>query len=77
MTTEIDQAVVDIEPDLFGARPRRRKQAASLSPAQPPELTRARALCRQLQHTRALPDKRRMAHLICLNLKAMLRHTDR
>lgn len=40
----------------------------------PSELTVARALCRQLRRTRAPRDKQRIAHLICLNLLAMLRH---
>ena len=40
----------------------------------PPELTAARALCRQLRRTRAPRDKRRIAHLICLNLVSMLKH---
>ena len=38
------------------------------------ELTRARVLCRQLRHKQARPDKKRIAHLICLNLLTMLKH---
>jgi len=38
------------------------------------ELTTARVLCRQLRHKQARPDKKRIAHLICLNLLSMLRH---
>lgn len=39
-----------------------------------PALTTARVLCRQLRHKRARPDKKRIAHLICLNLLSMLAH---
>ena len=38
-----------------------------------PELMTARVLCRQLRHKQARPDKRRIAHLICLNLLSMLK----
>jgi hypothetical protein len=38
-----------------------------------PALTTARVLCRQLRHKQARPDKKRIAHLICLNLLSMLR----
>jgi hypothetical protein len=31
-------------------------------------------LCRQLRHKQARPDKKRIAHLICLNLLSMLRY---
>ena len=58
-------------PDLFGDRPRFRKSPRPV-PQQSPELARARALCRELSRTRAPTDKQRVAHLICLNLKAML-----
>jgi len=37
-----------------------------------PELTAARALCHQLRRKRALPEKKRIVHLICLNLLAVL-----
>lgn len=39
-----------------------------------PALTTARVLCRQLRHKQARPDKKRIAHLICLNLLSMLKH---
>jgi hypothetical protein len=45
-----------------------------IKPGFAPELTTARVLCRQLRHRQARPDKRRIAHLICLNLLSMLRH---
>jgi hypothetical protein len=38
-----------------------------------PALTTAHVLCRQLRHKQARPDKKRIAHLICLNLLSMLR----
>ncbi len=60
--------------DLFGEMPVPRRDAAtkrSFAPA----LTTARVLCRQLRHKRARPDKQRIAHLICLNLLSMLRHS--
>lgn len=60
-------------PDLFGDRP------ARLSPppdgarrADPPELRRAKALCRHLGRVPSPAEKGRAAHLICENLKALL-----
>ncbi len=38
-----------------------------------PELTAARVLCHQLQRNRTHPDKKRITHLICLNLLAILK----
>jgi len=38
-----------------------------------PELTAARVLCRQLGRKRASADRKRIAHLICLNLVAILK----
>jgi hypothetical protein len=35
-------------------------------------LTAARVLCNQLRRKRALPEKKRIVHLICLNLLAIL-----
>ena len=59
--------------DLFGDKPIpargpivRRKLA--------PELTTARVLCRQLRHKQARPEKKRIAHLICLSLVSMLKY---
>ena len=59
--------------DLFGRIPIPRGGPV-VKDRLPPELTAARALCRQLQRTRAPRDKQRIAHLICLNLLSMLRH---
>ena len=57
--------------DLFAAKPTlKRSPAARRSRA--PELTAARVLCNQLRRKRALPEKKRIVHLICLNLLAIL-----
>jgi hypothetical protein len=57
--------------DLFAG-----KTALKRSPAAKrrlaPELTAARVLCNQLRRKRALPEKKRIVHLICLNLLAVL-----
>jgi hypothetical protein len=37
-----------------------------------PELTAARVLCHQLRRKRASTEKKRIAHLICMNLLAIL-----
>lgn len=61
--------------DLFGERPvLRRDEVTKRSFA--PALMTARVLCRQLRNKRARPDKRRIAHLICLNLLSMLRNSS-
>jgi hypothetical protein len=59
--------------DLFGNMPYRR-HGPVVKPA-PPELITARVLCRQLRRKQAPRDKQRIAHLICLNLLSMLRHS--
>jgi hypothetical protein len=57
--------------DLFSSRPapaaRTRKTRAA------PELTAARVLCRQLSRKRVSADKKRIIHLICLNLVTVLK----
>ena len=59
--------------DLFGQTPIRvRNPMIKRGPA--PELTTARLLCREFRHEQSRPDKKRIAHLICLNLLSMLRH---
>ena len=59
--------------DLFGDTPiPGRGRLVKRSSA--PELTAARVLCRELRRKQARPDKKRIAHLICLNLLTMLRH---
>jgi hypothetical protein len=59
--------------DLFGEKPVPRREAA-IKRSFDPALITARVLCRQLRHKQATPDKRRIAHLICLNLLWMLKH---
>ncbi len=59
--------------DLFG-KMRVPRAGPPVKATPPPELTTARALCRQLRRTRATRDKRRIAHLICLSLLSMLKH---
>ena len=39
-----------------------------------PELIAARVLCHQLKRKRISADKKRLVHLICLNLLSILRH---
>lgn len=57
--------------DLFvGESIPRRSPAAKRRLA--PELTAARVLCHQLRRKRALPEKKRIVHLICMNLLAIL-----
>ena len=61
--------------DLFGEKPiPRRGPAIKRRPA--PELAVARALCRQLLRKQATPEKKRIAHLICLNLVSMLKQSS-
>lgn len=60
--------------DLFGEIPIPRRDAVSKR-SFAPALTTARVLCRQLRRRQARPDKQRIAHLICLNLLSMLRHS--
>jgi len=58
--------------DLFGEMSIPGHEPLS-EPSFAPELKAARRLCRQLPHNVARPDKMRIAHLICLNLRSMLR----
>jgi hypothetical protein len=62
--------------DLFDATPVPARHA-STKPWPAPALTTARALCRRLRHNNALPEKQRLAHLICLNLLSMLKRDTR
>jgi len=57
--------------DLFAEEPDPRRSPATRR-SLAPELTAARILCDQLQRKRARPEKKRIAHLICLNLLAVL-----
>ena len=57
--------------DLFAGKPvSRRSPVARRRLA--PELTAARVLCNQLRRKRAVNEKKRIVHLICLNLLAVL-----
>ena len=62
--------------DLFGEKPIPRRGPA-VKRRTAPELKVARALCRQILRKQARPDKKRIAHLICLNLVSMLKHGSR
>jgi hypothetical protein len=59
--------------DLFGETPIRGRDPL-IKRRLTPALMTARVLCRQLRHKQARPDKKRIAHLICLNLLSMLKH---
>lgn len=58
--------------DLFGELPSARLRQRGVPREVPPELASARALCVELRRRKALPEKQRIVHLICLNLIAML-----
>ena len=68
----LPQTALPYAMDLFGQPPHPR---ANLGPhrRQPLELKVAGALCRQLRRKSARHDKQRIAHLICLNLVALLK----
>lgn len=57
--------------DLFQARPAVATRPRRAKPA--PELAAARVLCRQLPRKRVSAEKKRIIHLICLNLVAILK----
>jgi len=56
---------------LFSAKPARERKGRKLRRA--PELTAARVLCRQLSRKRVSAEKKRIVHLICLNLLTVLK----
>jgi hypothetical protein len=58
-------------PDLFSARPAPAARARKMRTA--PELTAARVLCNQLKRKRVSAEKKRIIHLICLNLVTILK----
>jgi hypothetical protein len=66
-------SVAEESGDLFGEKPALRRGTA-VKRRTAPELQVARALCRQILRKQAKPDKKRIAHLICLNLVSMLKH---
>ena len=57
--------------DLFSARPAVAARPRRSKPA--PELTAARVLSNQLKRKRVSAEKKRIIHLICLNLVALLK----
>ena len=61
--------------DLFGEKPRPRRGPV-IKRSAAPELAVARALCRQILRKQATPEKKRIAHLICLNLVSMLKQSS-
>jgi len=56
---------------LFSGKPVRGFRSRKMRNA--PELTAARVLCRQLPRKRASAEKKRIVHLICLNLLTILK----
>jgi hypothetical protein len=58
--------------DLFGGKPSSRFGPGAKGRLAP-ELTAARVLCRQLGRKRVSAERKRIAHLICLNLVAILK----
>ncbi len=61
----------DAAGSLFSGRPVRGAQGKKLRHA--PEITAARVLCRQLARKRVSAEKKRIVHLICLNLLTVLK----
>ena len=69
---EVSSVDIPLESDdLFAGKPALRRSPAARRRLAP-ELTAARVLCHQLRRKRALPEKKRIVHLICLNLLAVL-----
>jgi hypothetical protein len=60
--------------DLFGEAPIPRRDEVNERSFEP-ALKTARVLCRQLRHKQPRPEKQRIAHLICLSLLSMLKHS--
>jgi len=56
---------------LFAGKPQRSRPFPNRPSA--PELTAARVLCRALRRKRESAEKKRIVHLICLNLQAILK----
>ena len=57
--------------DLFSSRAAPGARARKMRTA--PEITAARVLCNQLKRKRVSAEKKRIIHLICLNLVAILK----
>lgn len=58
--------------DLFGNAPPPRSRS-TIKRKLPPEWVAARVLCRQLRRKKTPREKKRIVHLICLNLLSMLK----
>jgi len=56
---------------LFSGKPARSRAALRRKAA--PELVAARMLCNQLKRKRVSAEKKRLVHLICLNLLTILK----
>ena len=67
----LPETLVPCPGDLFGNPSGQRARTAAHR--QPLELKVAGALCRQLRRRSARHEKQRIAHLICLNLVALLK----
>ena len=68
----LPETLVPSPGDLFGNASGQRARTAAHR-RQPLELKVAGALCRQLRRRSARHEKQRIAHLICLNLVALLK----
>ena len=64
----------DISQDLFEDPPVTRRPGSTIRNPTPAELQSARVLSRALSRQKTRREKKRIAHLICLNLITMLRH---
>ncbi len=66
----------DDTPDLFAGVPPL-KPSTRTRREQPAELRTAASLCRRMRHAKALPEKRRIGHLICESLIALCKRSAR
>lgn len=64
----------EISQDLFEDPPATRRPDSIVLNPPPAELRAARVLSQQLHRQKTRREKKRIAHLICLNLISMLRH---
>ena len=64
----------EVSEDLFEDPPVTRRPRSSIPNPTPVELRSARVLSRALGRQKTRREKKRIAHLICLNLITMLRH---
>lgn len=73
----VDPVTAEAPHDLFGGVPATRIRRRAPPRQTSSELAYARVLYARLRRKQPLPDKRRIAHLICLNLISMLDHGSR